>query len=147
VLKGVVADHSLKSAGEEVGGVEKRRQALARFQGQRAGEGPDPVHRHHGQTCWQAGIKGSLLPRGRNVGDKFGLVGSVPRRRKCPLPYCNTIQTRTVRGRSVPPSAFYLLLGSVPALLLDLPSTRSRCFGSHGERRHSIDGSARPWNG
>jgi hypothetical protein len=27
VLKGVVADHSLKSAGEEVGGVEKRRQA------------------------------------------------------------------------------------------------------------------------
>src|SRR5215207_10186918 len=33
VLQGVVAEPSLKSAGEEVGGVEKRRQALARFQG------------------------------------------------------------------------------------------------------------------
>jgi hypothetical protein len=110
VLKGVVADHSLKSAGEEVGGVEKRRQALARFQGQRAGEGPDPVHRHHGQTCWQAGIKGSLLPRGRNVGDKFGLVGSVPRREK--LGVLRSRKAERENGR--PPSSMTFIVQSSP---------------------------------
>ena len=73
MLQGIGADHSLKSAGEEVGGVEKRRQALARFQGQRAGEGPGSVHRNDRQRCWQAGSKGSLLPRGRNVGERLGL--------------------------------------------------------------------------
>jgi hypothetical protein len=99
VLQGIVADHSLKSAGEEVGGVEKRRQALARFQGQRAGEGPGSVHRHDRQRCWQAGIKGSLRARGWNVGDKFGLVGSVPRREKL-----GVLRSRKAERENGPPA-------------------------------------------
>jgi hypothetical protein len=55
VLQGIVVDNSLKLDGEEVSGVEKRRQALARLHREHAGKRPGPVHRHDGQRCWQAG--------------------------------------------------------------------------------------------
>ena len=100
MLQGIVVDNSLKLDGEEVGGVEKRRQALARLHREHAGKRPGPVHRHDGQRCWQAGAKGTSPCARAERGEKLGLGRKrTTRRTKCPLPYCNTIQFRTVRGR------------------------------------------------
>jgi hypothetical protein len=45
VLQGIVPRGGLEPSGNQVGGVEKRRQALARLERERAGKGSASVHR------------------------------------------------------------------------------------------------------
>jgi hypothetical protein len=56
-----------EAPGEQACRVVERAELLARLEGQDAGEGPAPVHRHDGRIGWGREVKGSLARRG-NLG-------------------------------------------------------------------------------